>query len=156
MQSIPLFFQDVELLYQKIPKPLGLVLIDHEKWNHADFLWAIDNNKYLNDEMLNFIEQSTSQPESLTAVVENSLNKRSGLKAPVDEPFDEVNFLNKFDLSELDAFPKSLSDEQNKTEGLLKTGVNTIKTGKFSFNLFVICTYILCLTRFQIQIDFNQ
>lgn len=42
-----LFFQDVEHLRDELPNVVKSHLVNYEKWNHLDYLWAIEVNKYL-------------------------------------------------------------------------------------------------------------
>lgn len=56
---------------------MGLVLVDYEKWNHVDFLWAIDVNKYLNEQLLEFLKNSTTNPEFIETVIQNAVDQRT-------------------------------------------------------------------------------
>lgn len=75
---------------------MGLVLVDYEKWNHVDFLWAIDINKYLNEQLLEFLKNSTTDPEFIETVIQDALDQRTVNKKPVDVIFDKEHFSAKF------------------------------------------------------------
>lgn len=48
--------QDVEAFYEKLTNPIGLYKIKFSKFNHLDFLWAIDVRKLLYDQVIALID----------------------------------------------------------------------------------------------------
>ncbi|XP_065225607.1 gastric triacylglycerol lipase-like [Planococcus citri] len=89
---------DTKLLYQKLAKPLGLKRINYDKFNHVDFLWANDINQLLNDEIIEFINNSTDPLNGFNFIQDNineAINNRSLSPAPVDVPFDRKAFMTK-------------------------------------------------------------
>lgn len=96
--SLNIFLQDTKLLYQQISKPMGLVRVPFDKFNHVDFLWAKDINKLLNDELIEFVKNSTDfyyGSDFIQANVLQALDIRAKTPAPVDVPFNEGSFFNK-------------------------------------------------------------
>ncbi|XP_065225596.1 lipase member J-like [Planococcus citri] len=86
---------DTKLMYQKIPKPLGLVRVNFDKFNHVDFLWAKDVNRLLNDELIEFIHNSTDHFSGIDFIrdtVMQALDTRRKTPPPVNVPFDEKSF----------------------------------------------------------------
>lgn len=69
--------QDTQILYQKLPKPAGCVLVPYKKWNHVDFLWAKDVNPLFNDEVLQFLHNATMNEDFLENLVEASIKDRA-------------------------------------------------------------------------------
>ncbi len=76
---------------------MGCKLIDYEKWNHVDFLWAIDVNRYFNDELIKFVKNATDNPSFIRNKIKVSLWERRHSPLPEDVPFDMVQFLNNVD-----------------------------------------------------------
>ncbi|XP_033217874.1 lipase 3-like [Belonocnema kinseyi] len=48
---------DVDRLYQQLPKALGKFRIDYPKFNHLDFMWAIDAPKLVYKKMISMMEK---------------------------------------------------------------------------------------------------
>ena len=71
---------------------MGLALIGDDKWNHIDFLWAIDINKYFHDELLQFLNNVTTKSDFIMTSVKEALTKRLQLPTPSNPPFDSTNF----------------------------------------------------------------
>lgn len=119
---------DSKILYQKIPKPLGLVRVNWDKFNHVDFLWAKDVDKLLNDEVIAFIKNGTdhfSGFDFIQDTVIQALDIRHSTPPPVNVPFDETSFMTTvagdmsgfssiplpMDASELAKYPKKVADQ---------------------------------------------
>ncbi|KAK7576285.1 hypothetical protein V9T40_012571 [Parthenolecanium corni] len=79
---------DVKLLYQQLPKPMGCKMIDYEKWNHVDFLWAIDVNRLFNKDLVLFLRNVTQTPNFIRNTVIDAFNERL-MNPAVDPPVSE-------------------------------------------------------------------
>ncbi|XP_065225606.1 gastric triacylglycerol lipase-like [Planococcus citri] len=89
---------DTKLLYQNIAKPLGLKRVNLDKFSHIDFLWAKDINRLLNDEIIEFINNSTNHNSKgssnfIQNTITEALDTRKNTPVPVNVPFDEKSFL---------------------------------------------------------------
>lgn len=73
---------------------MGCTAIDFAKWNHVDFVWAIDINKYLNNDLIEFVNNCTQNVNFISEQVAKSLHERQTGATPVDEPFDIETFMN--------------------------------------------------------------
>jgi hypothetical protein len=69
--------QDVETLYQQVSKPMGLTLIGDDKWNHLDFLFAVDVKKYFYNSLLEFLDNVTTKPGFVASSVKRALAERN-------------------------------------------------------------------------------
>ena len=124
--------QDVEILYQQISKPMGLTLIEYDKWNHVDFLWGIDVNKYFNEMLLEFVDNVTTKSDFIMKSVDRSLIERYQNQIPhYGRPFNETEFQNKVTqipgLTEVvDRLPNMLKDFENN--------INVAKGGKEKYS----------------------
>lgn len=143
----PFYFfpQDVKLLYQKLPNPLGLRLIRYDKFNHVDFLWAKDLNKLLNDELVQFIKNSTSFFESDDFLLQTGATAReirSKTPEPVDIPFNDANLVNKIHagipglINIAESIPgvpeTNIGEYHNLMKKKVMDGVQTVKKGEYN------------------------
>lgn len=74
---------------------MGLTFIDFEKWCHLDFVYAVDIRKYLNKQLLEFIQDVTGNPASIDMMVQTARKERNRTATPVDKPVNETDFINK-------------------------------------------------------------
>ena len=73
---------------------MGCKLIEFPKWNHVDFIWAIEINKYLNDDLIEFVNNCTRNANFISEQVAKSLEERLANPSPDDQPFDLEKFMN--------------------------------------------------------------
>ena len=108
---------------------MGLVLIDYEKWNHVDFLWAIDINKYFNTMLLEFVNNLTMEPHFIEMSVEEAISERQRNPIQNYSQFDEKDFENRIS----DAFnevPNSLKKNFEKSFIAVREGTSIIRNKK--------------------------
>lgn len=48
--------KDVDTLFKKLKNPMGKFLIPWEKWNHQDFVWGIDANKFVYEPIIKALD----------------------------------------------------------------------------------------------------
>lgn len=132
------FFQDSQLLYQKFSKPLGLVRVNFEKFNHVDFIWAKDVNKLLNDELIEFVKNGTSffsGSQFIEDNVDRAIVIRNNTVAPVDVPFDNMQFIMNYPTSGPFSLPAGISPQDfakypKQIHDQVLRNVNKINTGE--------------------------
>lgn len=49
--------QDVEKLYSELGNPYSLFLVKDKKFNHLDFMWAIDAKPFVYDPIISLMEE---------------------------------------------------------------------------------------------------
>lgn len=54
------FFQDVELLYRKLPNPIGMFKVPFEDFNHLDFMWGLDVKRLVYINLMEMMEKYRS------------------------------------------------------------------------------------------------
>ncbi len=70
-------------------------MIDYQKWNHPDFIWAIDVNRLFNDELIQFVKNVTDRRGFLYEQIKMAQEEKKTLQIPTDIPFDENKFFEK-------------------------------------------------------------
>lgn len=104
---------------------MGLTLIAHDKWNHIDFLWAIDVNKYFNDMLLEFVDNVTTKSDFIMKCVERAVIDRC---PPNVRPFDETDFENS--VAHIPGLKKIFDDLLKVLKTNVETSINTAKAGE--------------------------
>lgn len=54
---VTILLQDVDKLYKELGNPYGKFRVPHDKFNHLDFMWAIDVKDLLYDKILSLMTQ---------------------------------------------------------------------------------------------------
>lgn len=135
---------DTKALYQKLSKPLGLQKVNYEKFNHVDFLWAKDINKLLNDDIIEFINNSTDSvngSDFIQDTIDRALpttnkTKSSALK---DVSFDKEEFLSREDkeINEFSSLLLALHSNNDRVgfEGKNRRSIDRMKMRNFRITL---------------------
>lgn len=69
---------------------MGLISIDYDKWNHSDFLWAIEIKKYLINPLLELMINASTDSSFIKQLVEKALAERDGESHSDDCISDEI------------------------------------------------------------------
>ncbi len=83
-------------LYQQMPQPIGCEPVNYKQWNHIDFLYAKEVNKYFNDGLVQFIKNATDSPNFIQQHIAEELAKR-GMQRAATKP--ETSILPDFKVS---------------------------------------------------------
>ena len=72
---------------------MGLEFVNHDRWNHIDFLFAIDVKEYFYNSLLGFLNYVVSNSGSVEMLVERELVKRRRIPLSRNGPLRRADFI---------------------------------------------------------------
>ncbi len=88
-------------MYQQIVNPMGCERIEHEAWNHMDFIYGMDVNPLFNEKVIKFLQSASDEPDFIQLQIQEALRQRSETPPPLSEPIGEEQHRNQSKLREL-------------------------------------------------------
>lgn len=110
-------------------------MIDYDKWNHVDFLWAIDVNRLFNNDLVLFLRDVTETPNFIRSTVIEAFNERL-MNPAVDTPLTGLESIEQIPgAAELNKIfkdlpnPNSFSDFADSAKNHFESNVKKVQTG---------------------------